>query len=225
MRKLLIKSNKKWYIFSFSGNNSKKREKEKDMNYKAWTIAILISIFLVSVGIGMYIYKLNKITDTKIQQMAVVSDEKITDECTEEAVLMANQIEEKVSPNAVLIFKKEHEGCGHTTKEYIEAPEACVNKTKDEIQKIYADWELVGFSNSEIVFKKTVPGICNEHYVLREEEDRIVVYSINENNQEKIFERTGILTKYLPETDRQNIKEGIFVNGTEELNVMLEDFE
>ena len=52
-----------------------------------------------------------------------------------------------------------------------------------------------------------------------------MVYSINEKNEEQVFERTGIFTQYLPQEDRVNIKKGIYVNGNEALNTLLEDYE
>ena len=52
-----------------------------------------------------------------------------------------------------------------------------------------------------------------------------LIYSIDENNQQKIFQRTGIVVDYLPEIDKLNLKNGIRVNGKENLNKMLEDFE
>ena len=84
---------------------------------------------------------------------------------------------------------------------------------------------LNGFSSNEIVISKEEQGMCNEHYLLQEEEGGLTIYSIDENNQQKIFQRTGIVVDYLPETDKVNLKNGIRVNGKENLNKILEDFE
>lgn len=184
-------------------------------------------IFIVCIGIGIYIYKINEISNTKIEQIAVVSSEKITDECTEEAeeLLQANSIEKKVSPNAIFIYKIEYKKCGHTKKEYDTAPQIAVNKTESEIKELYFNWELESFSNNEVVLKKVEEGICDEHYVIRDEEGQIVVNKLDENNNEEIIERTGIIVQYLPDSDRENIHNGIYVNGQEALNRLLENFE
>ena len=63
------------------------------------------------------------------------------------------------------------------------------------------------------------------HFVLREDEGKITVYKINENNEEEIYEKTEISVEYLSETDKGKISDGIKVNGIEELNQLLEDFE
>lgn len=216
------------YKFPISTNTSNKNEEEREkMNHKLAVGIILALIFIVCIGIGNYIYKINELSNTKTEQITEVASEKITDECTEETkeFALVNAAEKKVSPNAIFIFKIVYAKCGHTIKQYDKVPEAMVNKTENEIKEIYNDWEIEGFSNSEIVLKKKQDGICDEHYILREEEEQIVIYQLDEDNNEKVFERTGIITKYLPEEDRENIKKGVFVYGKEALNKLLEDFE
>ena len=197
------------------------------MNQKVIVGILLTLIFIVCMGIGSYIYKINELSNTKMEQITEVSDGKITDECTEEAeeLLQANSTERKVSPNAIFILKREYEACGHTTKEYIDAPEDTINKTEQELKELYKEWEIEGFSNNEIVFKKKEEGTCNEHYVLREKEEKIVVYRLDENNNEELYQKTEIITKYLPKEDKTNIQNGIRVNGKEALNCLLEDYE
>ena len=46
-----------------------------------------------------------------------------------------------------------------------------------------------------------------------------------EDGEQKELETTGITTEYLPETDKINMKKGIQVNGKQELNQLIEDFE
>ena len=49
--------------------------------------------------------------------------------------------------------------------------------------------------------------------------------TINENNEEELYEETEIAIDYLTETDKVNIQNGIRVNGNENLNQVIEDFE
>lgn len=197
------------------------------MNNKVVLSIILILIFCVSVGIGFYIVKIGEVKEFEMEYVSQVTGEKVTDECTDEAqdLLLTNSGEQKVSPNAIIIAKRHYAKCGHTTKECLAVTEDMVNLSKLEVQELYKDWSLEGFSSTEIVMSKEEQGICKEHYVLREEDERIVVYTVDEDNSEKIFERTGIITKYLPEADKMNIENGIFVNGKEALNCLLEDYE
>ena len=77
----------------------------------------------------------------------------------------------------------------------------------------------------EIILYKEFNSNCGQHFVLKEDEGKITVYKINENNEEEVYEKTEISVEYLSETDKNKIREGIKVSGIEELNQLLEDFE
>ena len=66
---------------------------------------------------------------------------------------------------------------------------------------------------------------CGEHYIVRNKDGKIAIYRINENNEEELYEETEIAIDYLTETDKVNIQNGIRVNGNENLNQLIEDFE
>ena len=141
-----------------------------------------------------------------------------------EELAMVNSVEKKVSPNATIIFKTTYSKCGHMIKENIIATEVHVNKTEKEIKDLYKNWNLTSFTNNEIVFEREVNEMCREHYVLRNTNGEIVVYYLDDG-KEVFYQDTGINTKYLPEADKQNIENGLFVTGKENLNRTLEDFE
>lgn len=65
----------------------------------------------------------------------------------------------------------------------------------------------------------------NRHYILREKDNIINVYYINEKGEEILYKVTEISTKYLGEDDIKELKEGIEVVGIQKLNQLLEDFE
>ena len=61
--------------------------------------------------------------------------------------------------------------------------------------------------------------------MLREKNGYLAIYTIDLFGNETLKEMTQIVTSYLPETDIMRLKEGIQVNGKEELNATLEDYE
>lgn len=117
--------------------------------------------------------------------------------------------DEKVSPNATLIIKKHYKKCGHTTEDYASVPEEVVNKTEDEVKKIYSDWKIERFSENELVLYKELTGICKEHYILKEHNGVIGIYTLNDSDEKIFQEDTSIATEYLPEEDFIRIQEGI----------------
>ena len=194
---------------------------------------IIIYIIIVSVTVAIA-FCVNKVinSDTKEESKEIIIAEKVTDECTEEYEEMNKEISklasssnEKISPNAKMILKKYYTKCNHTIEEEIELPEELVNKNISEVKEEYSDWEIEEFSEEKVVLIKNYEEQCGQHYVLRDNDGIIAVYQINSEGKETLLDETEIATEYLAESDLVNIKEGIKVNGIEELNKLLEDFE
>ena len=196
---------------------------------------IIISIVLaICAGIATYfIVRQNKKSETIPETNTYIS-EKIEDECTEEykEEQMANQnttavssTEEKVAANAILILKKYYTKCDHTINEYVELPKELVNLTKEQVQEKYSDWEVIGFEKGKITLYKEFDDVCGEHFKLKIEDGKVVVYTVNNDGTETLYEKTNISSEYLTETDLINMQDGLEIYGKEELNQVIEDFE
>ena len=200
---------------------------------KIWMIIPIILVILIGIVVGRLIYNNNGKLANKnniIQNEINIVSEKVTDDCTEEyqniqEEIATNSQEEKISPNCLLILKKYYDECNHTINEYVDVPQDLVNGTEEDLKKEYPYWQIEKYSSNEIILYKEFNSNCGQHFVLREDEGKITVYKINENNEEEIYEKTEISVEYLSETDKGKISEGIKVNGIEELNQLLEDFE
>ena len=199
------------------------------------TIMSIIAIIVIigAIIIGVQICKPNKEQEDIITK---VSDEKIEDDCTDEyqeiqeEMLQANSTEEKISPNCFITMKKTYNKCGHTTSEYIAIPKELVNKTKEDLKEKYAGWTIDKFSDTQIVISKKEEGECGEHYIVKDKEGNALEafrhrIGLLEDGTEKEYEVTDISTEYITDTDKINMKNGIKVNGKQELNQLIEDFE
>lgn len=198
-------------------------------------LGVAIIIIGVIAGIGIYSkgkkqYSENNIVRNELNEIS----EEIIDECTEEweqlheqAMLEveANSNEEKISPNCLLTLKRYYKQCCHIINEYTEIPQSLVNKTQEEVQVEYSNWEVKEYSSTNVVLYREFDSDCGQHFVLRNSDGKIIVYRINENNEEEEFQRTEISMDYLTETDKVEIQNGIRVNGMEELNQLIENFE
>lgn len=200
---------------------------------KVWIIGLIIAIIIIGIILGIFIYNKNvnnnKQSSIVKNEINIVS-EKVTDECTEEYQNSEKEIEtdsqeEKISPNCLLTLKKYYEECNHTINEYVDIPQDLVNGTEEDLKNEYPYWQVEKYSSNNIILYKEFNSNCGQHFVLREDNGKITVYKINENNAEEVYENTEISVEYLSETDKIKISEGIRVNGIEELNQLLEDFE
>ena len=195
-----------------------------------WMSIMIGSIVLIIIIIGITIYKNNKKTEiaesknNSIENISNELSEKVTDECIEEYKEVAAK-KEKISPNCLLILKKHYEECNHTINEYVDIPQTLINSTEEDLKKEYPYWQIEKFSSNEITLYRDFNSNCGQHFILRDNNGKIVVYKINEDNSEEPYEQTEISTQYLSETDKIKIQNGIKVNGIENLNQILEDFE
>ena len=125
----------------------------------------------------------------------------------------------------MFVFKTYYRECEHTLINKIDIPKEFVNQTVEEIEREYLDWKIQSFNVNEVIFYQEKEGICEEHFIVKENNGYITIYFIDKYGVEKIKETTEIVTTYLPEIDKNRLKEGIKINGQEELNACLEDYE
>lgn len=190
---------------------------------------MLAIVLIILIGCASYILlSEDKISENKGDNIYI--SEKIEDECTEEYEQMKNATavsatEEKVSANAQLILKKYYQKCEHTINEYVELPKELINMTEKEIQEEFPDWEVIGFEKGKVTLYKEFNDVCGEHFKLKVEDGKIVVYIVNNDGTENVYEKTNISSEYLTETDLINMQDGLEIYGKEELNQIIEDFE
>ena len=193
-------------------------------------ISIIVIIGAVLTGFMIYNKKNN---NSEVEQIEIAQvSEKVTDECTEEYeqmqledLLETTSEEEKISPNCSLILNRYYIECGHTIEEYKNIPETLVNKTREELQEEYENWEIEKFSSNEIILYRQFNSECGEHYIVRDKDGKVTIFNVLDDGVEEQIEQTDISTEYLPEEDKNNIINGIRVNTKQELNQLIENFE
>ena len=195
-------------------------------------IVTLIAIIIVMVAVFTAVMIFNPKQSDENQTIETKIAEEILDDCTDEYeemelenTIKANTQEEKTSPNCAIITKTYFSKCGHIKNEYGNLPQDLVNLSKEQIQEKYLNYQIESFASNEVVLQQEKEGECGEHYMVKDKEGQVVVYQILENGEQNEIEITGITTEYLPETDKINMKKGIQVNGKQELNQLIEDFE
>ena len=132
----------------------------------------------------------------KTDNTNIVDNKKLAEENEINNVVPTAVVEEKVSPNAKVLQKQ-----------------------------YYKDWNVDSFSKNEIIIYKEESGFCNQHYLIKEHNGVLGIYTIDENGKITLKEDTEIQTMYLPEADLEKVKQGIEAVGNMELNSALEDFE
>lgn len=101
-----------------------------------------------------------------------------------------------------------------------------MNLNKEEVEKQYPEWKVIGFSPEKITLYKEFDDICGEHFKIKVEDGKIVIYLTNKQGIDEVYLKTNISSEYLTETDLINMEDdGLEIYGKEELNKIIEDFE
>ena len=194
-------------------------------------ILILVSIIIIIVSIitAVVIY------NGEDEEQAKVSIKNIEENTTNtlnnsinsdnQNVIETNVKEVRISPNAFITFKETYEGCGHTKVDFVEVPEDFVNLSKEELKDKYSDWNIEKFTDTDIILSKDFEGSCDEHFIVKDVDGVVTVFKIKEDGTEEEYEITDIATEYLTDTDKIEMKNGIRVNGKQNLNQLIEDYE
>ena len=128
-------------------------------------------------------------------------------------IIQAVSTEIKTTPNTKIIYETLYNKCNdvETSEENIKSED--VNKNEDY------------FKNNRVKLSKEIDGICDKHYVIKEKDGYIAVFTLDSDGNENLKEVTDIVTQYLTEDDMMLLKNGIKVNGDNELIQTLSDFE
>ena len=140
-------------------------------------------------------------------------------------VIETNVKEVRISPNAFITVKEIYEGCGHTKVDFVEVPQDFVNLSEDELKDKYSDWNIEKFTDTDIVLSKEFKGSCDEHFIVKDVDGVVTVFKIKEDGTEEEYQITDIATEYLTDTDKIEMEKGISVNGKQNLNQLIEDYE
>ena len=181
---------------------------------------MLVAILGITLGIIIHVYSNEKIEKATIQQIKEIN--RINEN---QIVVETASNEEKTTPNTTVVFETYYAQCGHskTEKKTIDGYE--VNKTKEEIEKIYPKWRIKKFSSKEVLLYREENELCENHYLIKEKDGHINVYSINKDGNEELKRETEIVTQYLPEKDIYLLQNGIKVNSESELEEVLSDYD
>lgn len=195
------------------------------MKKTMWIIGFLILAIIIGFWVGVYLY--NKEENKKqLENDAknIVYNNTVNN--TNIVEIQTSISEEKISINTEVIEEVYYVQCDHLIRTTRNDIKSIVNMTKEELAKKYPNWEIKEFSTEKVVLYKEEQGFCNEHYLVKDVNGIVTIYNMdNDDKINEIVETTEIETKYLTETDQEDLKEGIKVYTQQKLNKLIEDFE
>lgn len=137
--------------------------------------------------------------------------------------------ENRISPNTFIEERIHYKDCGHVVSNSELAQNEVVNFTRGEYEEYlnttYPNLRLISFSNVKIVVFGERNHLCQEHFIIGEQNGYIAIFNIDESGKRVLYKNfPDYPLSLLPDMDQDKLKEGIVVNSEEELSEILENF-
>ena len=101
-------------------------------------------------------------------------------------------------------------------------PYELIGKSMSDVKDFYPDWQVTEFSSESVTLRKNLGSDNNERYIVGVYEGYVAVFY--ENSEEGIYMLTEIPVNTLEDEKQKMLEEGIYVEGRERLNRILEDY-
>ena len=125
-------------------------------------------------------------------------------------------------PTAVFKYELYNETTKETDTVFGECPYELTGKSLADVKDFYPDWQVISFAPEEVLLRKNVGLSSENRYVVGIYEDYVAVFY--ENSEEGIYMMTDIPVNSLEDDKKNMLSEGIYVEGKERLNRILEDY-
>lgn len=183
-------------------------------------LAVVIGFF-----IGIYLYNVEE-NEEELENDIDTIENSIVLNNVNALEIETSVAPEKISVNTQVIEEVYYTECDHLISVTKKDIKSIINMTELQLERKYKDWEIKEFSTEKVVLYREEQNYCGEHFLVKDVDGLVTIYTMN--NEEEIKERieiTDIETAYLPQTDQEDLVEGIRVYTQQKLNKLIEDFE
>ncbi len=149
-----------------------------------------------------------------VRPMQDVVISKVQDEKDVVEVVMS---EVKITPYTQLVIKKNYKKCGHDSLDAMTVPLELINFSKDDLQEKYEGWKIEMFSEEQVILSRNIDSNCDEHYMIKEQDGKVFVYKELTENKLNLLERLDLNIELLSEEDKESLKAGVKLYGSEDL--------
>jgi len=169
---------------------------------------LILFIMLMVVGFGFGYFK------TFVSLRENHTDQNQTENIDNHDV--SNIQEVKLKPGAKMIYVTFYSGCGHEVRQEEPLDDRFSGFTRQQLEKEINDWEIESFAPDEVVLKKQVDGVCDDHYYIGLNGGYVTLFRGIPGVRSEIMEKTDILADTLREEDRVMLEKGIIIKSREE---------
>lgn len=188
---------------------------------------VLIAVLTISSS-GFYLGYLTFSPDNIAQKPITISqsneNDNISEQTTQESAPVLNVSQEKITLSTKMVYEYYYEDDDKTEVLEEVPPYFLIDMTRINLEENFKDWQIQSFSSKEVVMRKNIKGQSSQHYILGEYEGYIAVFYQKEINGVNLKEITDTPVNSLSEEEQARLREGIRIEGNDELMKVLEDY-
>lgn len=134
-----------------------------------------------------------------------------------------------ITPNTIMEERINYLQCNHVLTKERDVDQELINMGRQDLieylEENHPGKKMISYSSSKVIIGVTKNQLCENHYIIGEEDGLLAVYIINEDGErvlQTVFEDNPI--SLLMEVDQEKIIKGIVVDSEDELMEILENF-
>lgn len=187
---------------------------------------ILVLVGAVVLGVGAY-YSYGVFNNPSQKPESLANSALIPEE-SKNTGIETNTIKEeeivKVKPYTKMIYEYYYKGDKNTERAEEAPPHFMIGKTKAEMEITFDQWEIVKFTEEEVIMRRQMEGSSTQNYIVGVQDGYVAVFYNEAIDGAKIKEVTDTPISALPEDEKQKLLNGISISGEEALLRLLEDY-
>lgn len=148
----------------------------------------------------------------------------VTEELNKPEEAVQTVTEQKITPSTKIIYQYYYPDDNITEQQEDVPPYFLLDLTLNDLKKYYIDWQIVSFSDREVIMRKIVEGKSQQRYIVGEQDGYVAVFYEEEINGINLHEVTDTPISSLSKEEQVRLNDGIFVLGDSELAKVLEDY-
>lgn len=186
--------------------------------YQMLIISVLLILMVVGVYIGFQASKPKGKSQTDAETKSVN---------TRDVVVYTESNQNNKLEDVEIIYVDIYKECNHSVQNKVIEYGSVFNdvKFRESKKAIDTGYKIIKDSDGVLMFERSIPGKCSDHYLIKLENGRVVIYNMKKDGNYGKFEETDIYETSLREVYITKLNTGIEANTSEELYMILEDME
>ena len=189
--------------------------------YQLFVVVVMLVLLTGGILVGLTVSR----NDAEVIE---VEDDVTEEVANKEVEVYDNSIYEE-DEDVEIVYVDIYEDCSHTSENRSNEYGVNIDKIKqrelDKIEEEKSEYKLVQDSDGILMFEKKHDCKCQNHYLLKFENDVVVIYRFDENGEYVKYQETDIMKDGLRPDLSFRLEEGIEAETVEQLYMFLEELE